>query len=153
MVQFMHHEVVMARVVVVGVAQYIAFSCDELELHLIIILIIYPLLCCEEIGKDPYFGLFRSRVGRILDDNISKMIMEALMIGEGLPKKQIILTNSSTLGLMVWMYVKTPTWVLQNKFGMTIFHILWGSIITHYTNLAMQTLSTLPLVKHLENLL
>jgi hypothetical protein len=97
----MHHEVVMARVVVVGVAQYIAFSCDEFELHLIIILIIYPLLCCEEIGKDPYFGLFRSCVGRILDDNISKMIMEALMIGEGLPKKQIILTNSSNLGLMV----------------------------------------------------
>jgi hypothetical protein len=78
--------------------------------------------------------------------------MEALMIGEGLPKKKKI-ANSSTLGLMVRMYVKAPSWVLQNKFGMTMFHILWASIITHCTNLAMQTLSTLPLVKHLENLL
>jgi hypothetical protein len=50
-------------------------------------LIIYPLLCCEEIGKDPYFDFFRSCVGRILDDNLTKVIMEALMIGEGLPKK------------------------------------------------------------------
>jgi hypothetical protein len=31
----MHHEAMMATMVVVGVAQYIVFSCDEIKLHLI----------------------------------------------------------------------------------------------------------------------
>jgi hypothetical protein len=50
------------------------------------------------------------------NDNLTKVIMEALMIGGGLP-------SSYALGLMISIYFKTPKMVLQNKSGTIMFLI------------------------------
>jgi hypothetical protein len=62
-------------------------------------------------------------------DNLTKVIMEALMIGGGLPQNQIAQSLSeSILGQMVLMFFKGQGLVSQNKSIIVMFPILKQSI-------------------------
>jgi hypothetical protein len=56
------------------------------------------------------------------NDNLTKVIMEAFMLGGGFPIYQIA-QKSYVLGLMVSMYFKAPRMVVQSKLG-TIMHLI-----------------------------
>ncbi len=64
MAWFMHHDIMKAIEVVMGVAQFVIINWKSLYPWQLI-LVIYPLLCCGEPSKDPYFDFHRSNVGRI----------------------------------------------------------------------------------------
>lgn len=56
-------------------------------------------------------------------DNLTNVIMEALMIGGGMPRKYIA-SKFISFGVDGVMYFKASNWVLQNRSKMTMFHIL-----------------------------
>lgn len=61
-------------------------------------------------------------------DNLTNVIMDALMIGGGMPRKHIT-SKFISFGVDGVMYFKSSSWVLQNKSEMIIFHILQGCIV------------------------
>jgi hypothetical protein len=56
-------------------------------------------------------------------DSLTNVIMEALVIGGGMPKIYIA-SKFISFGVDGVMYFKASSWVLQNRFEMTMFHIL-----------------------------
>jgi len=86
-------------------------------------------------------------------DNFTKVIMEALTIGGGMPKDQIVnkLMSFRTNDINVFQNTKSNvTKQIQDDYApfSTGVHCM-----AHQTNLAMQTLSAIPLVKCIESLL
>jgi hypothetical protein len=56
-------------------------------------------------------------------DNLTNVIMEALMTGGGMLRK-CITSKFISFGVDGVIYLKSSSWVLQNRFEMTMFHIL-----------------------------
>ncbi len=48
-------------------------------------MVVCPLLCGGKLGKDSHFHLFGLGGCQLGNDNLTKVIMEALLIGGGLP--------------------------------------------------------------------
>lgn len=61
------------------------------------------------------------------NDNLIKVIMEAFMIGGGLPQNQIA-QKLICFGAKVLMFFKGQGLVSQIRFMIVIFPIFWGSI-------------------------
>jgi hypothetical protein len=86
MAWFMHHDIMKAIEVVMGVAQFVIINWKSLYPWQLI-LVIYPLLCCGEPSKDPYLIFIDQMLEGFGLDNLTNVTMEALMIGGGMPRK------------------------------------------------------------------
>jgi hypothetical protein len=86
-------------------------------------------------------------------DNLIKVIMEALMIGGGLPRDQIAQKLICFGANGVNVFHGTNNGVIKQNRDNYALHSIGVHCMAHYTNLVVQTLLGLPLVIRLEKLL
>jgi len=82
---------------------------------------------CVKLGKIPILIFLDRVVASSRSDNLIKVIMEAFMIGGGLPQNQIA-QNLICFGAKLLMFFKGEGLVSQNKFMIVMLPIFWGSI-------------------------
>ncbi len=95
--------------------------------------------------KIPIFIYLDIMLKGLGSENLTKVIMEVLTIGEGLPRYQIA-QKFIFLGQMVLMSYRAQKMVLQNIFMTLMSLIYWVHCMVHHINLVVQTLPRLPLV-------
>jgi hypothetical protein len=86
-------------------------------------------------------------------DNLTKVIMEALMIGGGVPRNQIAQKLICFGANYVNVFQGTNSGVTKQIKKNYVFHSIGVHCMAHHTNLAVQTLLGLLLVIQLENML
>jgi hypothetical protein len=104
-------------------------------------------------GKDSNSNSLDRVIEGSRNDNLIKVIMEALMIGGGVPRDQIAqkLICFGANGVDVFQGVKSGvTKQIKKNYAP---HSIGAHCMAHCTNLVMQILSRLPLVIRLENML
>jgi hypothetical protein len=122
MAKFMHQEVMKVTRVIMGGVKYVALSCDDfftidnqfwLFIHYCVV---------HNWVRIPIFISLNILLEDLGNDNLTKVIMEALTIGRGL------LESSFVLGHMVLTLFKAQKMVLQNIFMTPMPFILLGCI-------------------------
>jgi hypothetical protein len=105
------------------------------------------------LGKIPILISFNHVLEGFGSDNLTKAIMEALTIGGGMPKDQVVskLMSFGTYNINVFQNAKFGiTKQIQDDYAPFSIGV---HCMAHHMNLAMQTLFAIPLVKHIESLL
>jgi hypothetical protein len=89
MAKFMHQEVLRATRVEVGVVHYVAISRDEVSIVDNQSWLFVPYYIMQNYVRIPILISLDRMVEKLGIDNLTKVIMEALMIGGGFPRDQI----------------------------------------------------------------
>lgn len=122
MAKFMHQKALRVTRATMGVVRYVAFSYDEvftmdnqswLYVHCYVMHDWARILIHISLDKV---------VKGLCNDNLTKVIVEALMIGGDLPKDQIV-QKFICFGVNGEMYFRAPKVVLQSKSRRTMFSI------------------------------